>query len=233
MSEQALVKNETEAMPIVQTPDNLLELAINQNADIDKLEKLMALKERYDANQAKTAFFNALSEFQAKVPVIEKTKQGHNYKYATLGAITSQIRELLKDCGLTYRFEQSHENGITVTCVITHVLGHSERTTMTAQADKSGSKNDVQAIGSTVKYLERYTLTGALGISTAESDTDGVVDHSPISGSEYKELSELFEQLDADSQGKFLAYLKCELDEVTSNNFEKVKRMLERKVGAA
>ena len=107
--------------PAIHTPDNLLELAINQNADIDKLEKLMALKERYDANNAKTAFFASLGEFQAKVPVIEKTKQGHNYKYATLGAITSQIRGLLNDCGLTYRFEQNHDNGITVTLSLIHI----------------------------------------------------------------------------------------------------------------
>jgi len=39
--------------------------------------------------------------------------------------------------------------------------------------DKSGGKNDIQAIASSVTYLRRYTLTGALGISTCEDDNDG------------------------------------------------------------
>ena len=229
MSNTALVAKNV-GSPVLLTPDNYIAMAIEKGADIDQLEKLMNLKERYDAGEAKSAFFGALSEFQSKVPVIEKTKAGHNYKYATLGAITSQIRDILKDCGLTYRFEQSHENGITVTCVITHIQGHSERTTMTAQADKTGSKNEVQAIGSTVTYLQRYTLIGALGISTADSDTDGVVDNNPVSGSQYKQLAELFAQMGEAPQKALMGYIKCQLEEVTADNFEKIKAMMERKI---
>jgi hypothetical protein len=44
---------------------------------------------------------------------------------------------------------------------------------MSAPADKSGGKNDIQAMASTVTYLRRYTLTGALGITTGNDDNDG------------------------------------------------------------
>ena len=44
---------------------------------------------------------------------------------------------------------------------------------MTADKDTSGNKNSIQSIGSTRTYLQRYTLIGALGLSTAEDDTDG------------------------------------------------------------
>ena len=70
------------------------------------------------------------------------------------------------------RFEQDHTNGITVTCIVSHLDGHSESTTMSASADKTGGKNEVQAIGSTVTYLQRYTLIGSLGITTADDDMD-------------------------------------------------------------
>ena len=154
------------------SPMQLMQVAIESNADLDKLEKLMELQERYDAGIAKKEFYSALAGFQRNCPDIKKLKQGHNYQYAPLGDIMAQIREPLYDYGLSIRFEQDHSNGITVTCVVTHRGGHSEKTTMTGGADTSGSKNGIQAIGSTVTYLQRYTLIGALGITTADADID-------------------------------------------------------------
>ena len=51
---------------------------------------------------------------------------------------------------------------------------------MTALADKTGSKNAVQAIGSTVTYLQRYTLIGALGITTADDDMDARINNEIV-----------------------------------------------------
>lgn len=155
--------------------DRLMEIAISSDADVSKLEKLMDLQERYDANEAKKAYVAAMAEFQKKRPIIKKNKNGHNYKYASLSQIESQIKSVLTECGLSYRFEQSHNGGeIQVACIVTHVAGHSERTMMSAEADTSGSKNAVQAIGSTNAYLQRYTLIGALGITTADEDDDAM-----------------------------------------------------------
>ena len=153
-------------------PMSLMQVAVESNADIDKLEKLMALQERWEAGNAKKSFYSALADFQRNCPDIKKMKKGHNYMYAPLGDIVAQIKGLLADCGLSIRFEQDHSNGITVTCVVSHKDGHSERTTMTGGADTSGSKNSIQAVGSTVTYLQRYTMTGALGITTADADID-------------------------------------------------------------
>lgn len=154
-------------------PMRLMELAITNNASVENLERLMALQERWEAGEAKKAFYAALSKFQMNCPRIEKRKQGHNYKYAPLGDIVAQIKSTLNECGLSFRFEQSHADGIEVTCVLTHNAGHSERTTMSVQPDTSGSKNSIQAIGSAVTYGQRYTLIGALGITTADEDIDG------------------------------------------------------------
>lgn len=169
---------------IVSTPDNLLSIAVKNRASIEQLEKLMALKERYDASEARKAFFCAIAKFQSITPTIKKTskveftnKQGIKtlYYFAPLGSIAEQIREALNVCGLSYRFEQNLNNGIEITCIVTHLDGHNERTTLTAAADQSGGKNSIQAIGSTVTYLQRYSLIGALGITTADSDIDAQV----------------------------------------------------------
>lgn len=154
-------------------PMRLMEVAIQNNTSVDNLERLMEMQQKWDANEAKKAFNRALTEFQAKCPSIKKMKQGHNYKYAPLSDIITQIKAPLMDAGLSYRFEQDHKNGISVKCVVTHVDGHKEETVMEADADTTGSKNAVQAIGSTVTYLQRYTLIGALGIATADEDMDG------------------------------------------------------------
>lgn len=161
-----------------QSPARLIELAITQNADVEKLERLMQLQERWDKKQAEKAFYDALSRFQSVCPTINKAKKvSYNkteYTYATLDDVVKAIREPLKQCGLTYRWEQSEPDGaIHIDCVITHVNGHSERNGMTALPDNSGAKNEIQQRGSAVTYLQRYTLIGALGITSADTDDDG------------------------------------------------------------
>lgn len=178
MSGELMVKEEKQqsTLPMMnesQQPMRLLELAINKDADIEKLERLMAMQTQWDERNAKRDFLAAMARFQSRCPDIKKLKQGHNYKYAPLSDIVAQVRDLIAECGMCYRFEQDHEKGIRVTCVVSHESGHSESNTMVAAPDTSGSKNAIQAIGSTVQYLMRYTFVGAFGITTADEDMDG------------------------------------------------------------
>ncbi|MGL4219655.1 MAG: ERF family protein [Shewanella sp.] len=175
MSDLVVIENERAPVPVKQDmqPMRLIELAINNNADIDKLERLMAMQQQWDARNAKRDYLEALARFQRLCPTIKKLKTAHNSKYAPLADIVAQTKELIADCGLSYWFEQDHSKGIEVTCVISHSSGHSERVTMTADSDKSGNKNAIQAVASTVTYLMRYTFIGGLGITTADEDIDG------------------------------------------------------------
>ena len=161
-------------LPVISPAQKLIEMAISSNADIDKLERLMAMQDAWEKKNAERDFLDAMSRFQAKCPDIKKAKKGHNYMYAPLSDIVAQVRELVAECGLSYRFEQQQENGcVSITCIVSHVSGHSSKTTLTSPPDTSGSKNAIQAIGSTVQYLMRYTFIGALGITTADEDMDG------------------------------------------------------------
>jgi hypothetical protein len=168
---------ETKELTIAQ-PADLIAQAINKGLGVDELGKLMELQERWEANQARKLFFEAFSKFQSQCPDIRRAKEVSfgqtKYNYAPLADITRQIGKVLKDNDLSYRWEiQDTTTEIKVTCLVSHVNGHTERTTMLASPDTSGSKNPIQARGSAIEYLKRYTLIGALGISTADSDIDG------------------------------------------------------------
>ena len=65
------------------------------------------------------------------------------------------------------------ERGIEVTGVLMHRGGHREETTMLLPADTSGSKNAVQAFGSSTSYGKRYVLCALLNITTRGEDDDG------------------------------------------------------------
>lgn len=163
------------------TPMQLLSIAVSSGADTEKLKDLMALQERWEANQAKKAFDAAISKARAKIKPIVKTAhvsyQGRNggaatdYFHETLDAIATQIDPILGEFGLSYRYRSKLENAaLHVTCIIAHEDGHSEETTLAGSPDTSGSKNNYQAIGSAATYLQRYTLKLALGLSAAKDD---------------------------------------------------------------
>jgi hypothetical protein len=164
------------------TPANLIEIAVQKGADMAQLQALMDLQERWEKKEARKAFFDALSRFQTMVPELKKTKTAkinsqkgnYSYKYADLGSITGAIKHSLNECGLSYRWEfEEKGDKMKVTCYISHRDGHTETTFMEAGRDTSGYKNDIQQKGSTQTYLQRYTLIGGLGLSTADEDNDG------------------------------------------------------------
>lgn len=168
--------------PVALTPGELVRMAVSQNADIDKLQKLLELQERWEANQARKAFEEAFAAFKREAPKLEKTKEvsfgaksGTAYKYTPLDVIANTLGPILGKHGLVYNWKQpeSSKEAITVTCVLSKG-GYSIENTLSAGTDSSGSKNAIQAIGSAVSYLRRYTLLGVLGMATSDEDGDGV-----------------------------------------------------------
>lgn len=214
----------------VSQPMRLLEMAISANADVEKLEKLMALQERWNEQQAKKAFFDSLSQMQSEMPVIRKLKQAAfntksggqmSYSYASLEDIVEQIKPLLQKFGFSFRFEQQFNNGlIVISCIATHKDGHSEICSMPGTPDMSGNKNALQQAASAVTYLRRYTLTGVFGISTADTDIDGRMSYNDnmnaaMSGNQITQESEAwltdhYNSLDQSKRDAMLNWLRIE-----------------------
>lgn len=171
----------------VRTPAQLIELAVEKGSSADELGKLMELQLRWEANEARLAFIASMKQFKDKAPAIFKTKKvsypnkDHSlttYHHAELDKITETIGEALLAVGITHAWRTSDSNGrIVVTCVLTHQQGHSEDVaTLSGPADTSGGKNNIQAIGSTTTYLQRYTLLAGTGLAPEGVDNDGATD---------------------------------------------------------
>lgn len=216
------------------TPMQMLQIAVEKGADLDQLQKLMDLQERWEANQARKAYTAALTAFKAEPPKVVKNRHVSfgktEYDHATLDQVCDIVGSALAVHGLSHTWEiKQHENAaVEVTCVLTHEQGHSERVTLRGMPDDSGSKNLIQQVGSTVTYLQRYTLLAATGLATAE-DNDGGTHLEPISAEQKAHLIELMKEVEADP-GAFLKYMGAEtLDELTANRFDNAVAALERK----
>jgi hypothetical protein len=165
------------------TPMEVLSSAVDGGADVATLAQLLTLQERWEKNEARKAFDSAMSEAKAEMPKVTKgrevdftNREGKrtNYRYEDLASIAETINPTLSKYGLSYRFrtESPLNAPISVTCILSHRLGHSEENTLSAPRDEGAGKNSIQAIGSAVTYLQRYTLKAALGLA-ASYDDDG------------------------------------------------------------
>lgn len=162
------------------TPQQMLAIAVQQGADLETLEKLMDLRDRWEAMEARKSYVAAMADFKAEPLRILKSKQvnipgGAKFAHATLADVCDGVVATLSRFGLSHSWELKQlENGWPqVTCVITHEKGHSERTVLSAPPDDSGKKNSIQQIASTLTYLERYTLMAACGLAAKDIDNDG------------------------------------------------------------
>ena len=218
------------------TPPQLLQLAIEKGAGVDQLGKLMDLQIAWEANEARKAFVSAMNAFKTAPPKLEKTKtvsfKETKFKHATLDNVCEIVGAALSEHGLSHRWEvQQDGTAIKVTCVLTHELGHSERVSMQAGADATGSKNAIQAIGSAVTYLQRYTLLSATGLAAKNQDDDGNKAGlgEPISAEQKETLIALIKETGTDT-ARFLAWAKAEsLDDLPAGKFKDAKEFLEMK----
>lgn len=165
------------------TPYDMVTQAVMNGASVEVVGKLLDLHERWEANRARKAFDAAMSDAKAEIGPIHKNRQVKfesksggaktDYRHEDLAEVARTVDPILAKHGLSYRFQTEQSEGfIKVTCVVSHRDGHAERNQLFANSDNSGNKNSIQAIGSTITYLQRYTLKAALGLA-ASNDDDG------------------------------------------------------------
>jgi hypothetical protein len=161
-------------------PSDLIALAINQGADLDRLERLWAMQTQWEAREAEKAYNVAFAEFKAEAVRIIKNKSVSDgplksKKYAELFAVVNAATPALSRHGLSasWSITKDERDWIEVTCSLKHINGHSQSVSMGGPPDTGGAKNAIQARASTVSYLERYTLKAITGLSEQEDDNEG------------------------------------------------------------
>lgn len=221
MTQAVAKRDEGQGTVVALTPMDLIERATSAGATPETLEKLMALQERYEANAARKAFDTAIAEAKAEIPPIVRNATGHNSKkYVDFAAIARVVDPILSRHGLSYRFRSEQGATINVTCILSHRDGHSEQTTLSGPADTSGNKNAVQAIGSTLTYLQRYSLVQALGLAAAHDDDGKAGGTTLISQEQADQLRDLLESTGA-PKDKFLKWAKVEkIEEIAAEYYD-------------
>ena len=224
------------------SPASMIRSALSQGADLGQLKEMFELQKDWEANVARKAYHAAMAKFKANPPEIDKDRlvsfeaggKTTSYRHASLANITSKVNKVLGEQGLSAGWTTTQSNGaITVTCSITHEMGHSESTSLTASPDTSGSKNAIQAVGSTISYLERYTILALTGLATADMDDDGQGAGEPEFITE-KQLSSILDMINSKNvdETPFLKYMKVEAPEkIQAKDFDKAIAVLKKAKG--
>ncbi len=203
--------------------------------DPEKLSRLLDLQERVMDDQRKTAFMAAMARLQAKMPQINK--DGHivvngqeRSRYMRLEDLDFAVRPLLAEEGFSFSFNEESADGNSrrYSARLSHRDGHSETKFISLPLDVSGSKNAVQAAGSTAAYAQRYLIQMHLNIVAKGVDIDG---HNvqPITADQSTDLQALAEEVKADKK-RFLSYMNAaSFDAILAVDYQKAVTALQAK----
>lgn len=217
--------------------------AADPNVDIDKLERLLEMQERVVSRNARVAYYDALAQLQPKLPVISerggiKDRSGKvQSTYALWEDVNEAIRPVLAEHGFALSFKvRRTDDQIITTGILSHREGHREETELALPSDTSGSKNAVQAVGSSTSYGKRYTAFALLNITSTGEDDDGQAAGrpEPVDNDRHKLLNDLCEAVGADKV-KLCQHLKVDsLKDVPASKYDyAVGRLREKNPKAA
>lgn len=215
------------------------------SVDIDKMERLFALQERIMERDAKMAFVEAKRAMRPELPII--TQKGHivirdkndpnKIIQDTPFAKFEDINEAVMPIVTRHGFDLAFKNGLApdgkvrVTTILSHTAGHAEDTYFDLPHDSSGSKNAVQAIGSSTSYAKRYGVIAILNLTIMGEDDDGVKGGAPATLSEKQasDIEALIEDVGAD-RARFLKFMKvASVDYILASDYQKTVAALEAK----
>lgn len=182
---QALALQSDEASMLMSMIEKI---ALSPDADkkVAVIEKMLDMQERVLDRNAKQAFAADFAAMQAELPEIEERgklivakskddKPAASTPYATFEDINRAVKPIMEKFGfgIIFKLKQEGTEKIRIQGILTHKQGHSEETEIPLPYDSTGSKNAVQAVGSTVSYGKRYVLCALLNITTRGMDDDG------------------------------------------------------------
>lgn len=228
-------------------PQSVLEYAIAKGVDVETLERLIALQRQVTDNDARMAFHAAMAAFQAEVGPAPKVSKGAvrtdgskttTVMYAARDVLMAHIRAPLAKHGLSVNYKISNKGEDTkVACIVSHVLGHKERTTVTLKTQSAAPPraSGVQISGSALEYGMRYSLVAALGLVAEGVDDDGEGTKpvaEKISAAQAADLRALADEVGANVPA-FLKFMGVAgFDDLTVAQLADATRQLERKRGA-
>lgn len=172
------------------SPNQLIQMAIEGNADLEKLEKLLGLQERYDANEAKKVYASDFAVVQSDIEAVVKTKINPQTRsnYAGLENVIDMAKPAYTKRGFSiifYEGETAVAEHIRVCADVLHKDGHKETYHYDVPLGGVGIKGNVNmtkihAKATSVTYGRRYLLCMIWNIPTADDDGNAAGEKGPI-----------------------------------------------------
>lgn len=247
-SEVATIEQGT-ALDITQQSDQqatllaVLQKAVDEGKDVDTLERLLAMSERIQAQQAEKSFWAAFHRAREEMPIIRARGRNDTTRsnYALMADIQNKVVPVYSKHGFSMVFSTDAspiENHRRVIAQVSHLEGHSETYHTDLPLDGVGMKGNqnktpIHAAGSSDTYGQRYLtkLVWNLTITNDPTDDDGnaVGAEEVISENEAANLDALIEEVKADLD-VFLEYFGiAKVENLPKRHLPKATKMLEQK----
>jgi hypothetical protein len=223
-------------------------LARDPNADVDKVERLMAMRSASIMRDREDAFNAAMAAAQKRMVAVVKdaANASTRSKYASFPALDRAVRPIYTDAGFSLSYDTGdapHPETVRVLC---YVSGHGFTRTYHADmpADGKGAKGgDVMtkthAVGSAFTYGQRYLLKFIFNLATIDRDDDGNAagnpeDNGPITQAQIEVLEKMVAEIGGKRADELrtstLAYFKAEtFADITAKEFKRVVAALNKK----
>lgn len=219
--------------------------------DVGKLEKLFDLQERMFKRDAEMAFNQAMRRVQEAMPKIKRDKRNDqtSSNYATLESLNQSIVPVYTGEGFSLSFGTSDcpiADHYRVTCVVSHIGGHSRSYQADVPKDINGlkgnaNKTPTHAFGSSMSYGRRYVTLLVFNLTLTDEDDDGNGAGSLeyVTADQADTIDSLIKDVSAD-QVQFYGFLTKALkvaiskaSEIPANSYEYAVNCLnaKRKVG--
>ena len=215
-------------------------LATNPQLNIEVFDRLLTSRRQEEDRAAERAFNLAMSVAKGELQPVLKTrdvdypskKEGGGrtkYKYESFADVAKVVDPVFAAHGLAYRFAVEQQGDMAkVTCIVSHSDGYSDRVRLESKVDPGNTGMSwVQALGTVLTYLQRYSLRAAIGLAAGIDDDGRTGGASPkISIEQANELQKLIDDTGR-SQATLLRLVGVEsVIEMTVDQFTRAKEVL-------
>ncbi len=217
-------------------------LACNPDCDVEKLERIMALWERDQAQKAKRDYYAAMNKAQSEIrPVVRDAANTHTRtQYTRLETMHKAIAPVYTSHGFSVSHDEADgaPEGMTrYVAVCRHIGGHSETFRIDLPLDDTGAqgsrnKTGVHAKASSSSYARRYLEARIFNVVFGGDDDDGnaASGAATVTDDQAANLRELLEESGSDRK-KFLTWAGVgSLDAFPAAKYSEACRILKARI---
>lgn len=240
-------RTEIAVRPATDPPSTLglIQMALAQNIDPDKLTKLFDLHERNEKNKAIIAYNNAMNAAQGEMPTIKADSFNNQTKsaYISVEGLNKSIKPIYAKHGFSLSFGEGtppKEGLCRTTCEVRHIGGHSESFYLDLPLDGVGIKGNANMTAihgrlSSDTYAQGRLLRKIFNLTVVDDETDNDGNEANcITADQMADLNKIIDEIRSVTTFDMDAFLKWlqvkSIDKIQVEAFTAVKRELERKL---